>query len=139
MTIFYDPPTGRILSSSERDMSKAEVDAMLSLLPTNTRHLPGHAIKDNAYIRDGRVTPIPARPGEFYKWDQSAQNWVFDSDAHLAAISSKRQSLLVQSDWTQLPDVPLETKAAWAEYRQALRDITEQPGYPDDIIWPVAP
>jgi hypothetical protein len=54
---------------------------------------------------------------------------------------ARRNSLLEQSDWTQLPDVPLssEQKAAWASYRQALRDITDQPGFPDNINWPVAP
>lgn len=35
-----------------------------------------------------------------------------------------RRFLLKDSDWTQLPDVPLsaEKKAEWATYRQALRD-----------------
>jgi hypothetical protein len=51
----------------------------------------------------------------------------------------KRNQLLAQSDWTQLPDVPLETKEAWAVYRQALRDITEQEGYPFNIVWPTPP
>lgn len=49
-----------------------------------------------------------------------------------------RTQLLVNSDWTQLPDVPLsaEKKAQWATYRQALRDITNQSGFPDNINWP---
>jgi len=51
----------------------------------------------------------------------------------------KRRELLEASDWTQLPDVPLETKALWATYRQALRDITDQPGYPTNISWPEPP
>jgi hypothetical protein len=54
---------------------------------------------------------------------------------------SKRDALLSESDWTQLPDVPLTTeqKSEWAVYRQALRDITDQPGFPDNINWPVKP
>lgn len=54
------------------------------------------------------------------------------------SIRAKRDALLVQSDWTQLPDVPLPTKEAWAAYRQALRDITQQPD-PHNIIWPTPP
>jgi hypothetical protein len=27
-------------------------------------------------------------------------------------------------------------KAQWATYRQALRDLTDQPGFPDQINWP---
>lgn len=51
----------------------------------------------------------------------------------------KRDWLLTQSDWTQLPDVPLTTQAAWATYRQALRDVPQQPGFPTEITWPTAP
>ncbi len=51
----------------------------------------------------------------------------------------KRDYILAQSDWTQLPDVPLEAKAAWATYRQALRDVTDQPGFPENVIWPERP
>jgi hypothetical protein len=51
---------------------------------------------------------------------------------------AQRNALLANSDWTQLADVPLsaEKKAQWATYRQALRDITDQSGFPDQINWP---
>lgn len=51
---------------------------------------------------------------------------------------AKRKVLLQESDWTQLPDSPAD-KPAWATYRQALRDITEQTNYPIEIDWPDAP
>ena len=54
-------------------------------------------------------------------------------------VLTDRKAKLLASDWTQLPDVPLETKQAWATYRQALRDITDQPGYPTNIVWPTPP
>ena len=43
-----------------------------------------------------------------------------------------RNTILQNSDWTQLADAPLtaEKKAEWATYRQALRDITSDPGFP---------
>ena len=49
-----------------------------------------------------------------------------------------RTSLLAKSDWTQLADSPAD-KAAWATYRQALRDVTAQAGFPWTITWPDAP
>jgi hypothetical protein len=54
---------------------------------------------------------------------------------------ARRTQLLVNSDWTQLADVPLsaERRAQWATYRQALRDITDQSGFPDNINWPATP
>ncbi len=52
---------------------------------------------------------------------------------------SERDRMLAASDWTQLPDNPQSLKDTWAPYRQALRDITDQPGFPETIDWPVAP
>jgi hypothetical protein len=56
-------------------------------------------------------------------------------------VRLKRRPLLRQSDWTQGPDAPLtaEQKTAWATYRQALRDITAQSGFPLNVIWPTEP
>ena len=50
----------------------------------------------------------------------------------------KRNTLLTASDWTQVADAPVD-QTAWATYRQALRDITDQVGFPETIDWPVAP
>ena len=55
-----------------------------------------------------------------------------------ASIRTERKRLLTDSDWTQVEDAPVD-KAAWAAYRQALRDIPDQPGFPFTIIWPEAP
>lgn len=56
-------------------------------------------------------------------------------------VRAQRNSLLTLCDWTQLPDAPLTDgeKQEWAEYRQALRDVPEQTGFPDAVIWPSIP
>lgn len=54
-------------------------------------------------------------------------------------VKFERSTLIAASDWTQLPDVPLATKSAWGTYRQSLRDITLQTGYPQSVIWPTPP
>jgi len=51
---------------------------------------------------------------------------------------TQRDALLSQSDWTQVPDAPVD-QAAWAEYRQALRDVPQQAGFPTEITWPQIP
>lgn len=62
------------------------------------------------------------------------------SDEEVAQmVRAERNSLLQASDWTQLPDVPEETRDAWAVYRQALRDITGQTGFPREVLWPSPP
>tara|TARA_R110000772_G_scaffold252886_1_gene368416 strand:+ start:391 stop:648 length:258 start_codon:yes stop_codon:yes gene_type:complete len=53
-------------------------------------------------------------------------------------VRSQRDTLLKEYDWTQIADVPLD-QAAWATYRQALRDIPSQAGFPNEVTWPVAP
>jgi hypothetical protein len=55
------------------------------------------------------------------------------------ANSGERLRLLAESDWTQLPDVAEATRLAWRPYRQALRDITDQPGWPFEVVWPKPP
>jgi hypothetical protein len=52
-----------------------------------------------------------------------------------------RNQELAFTDWTQLPDSPLspELKQAWADYRQALRDIPQQANYPAEINMPLQP
>lgn len=55
-----------------------------------------------------------------------------------AQVRFERNRLLTESDWTQVADAPVD-KQAWAAYRQALRDLTGQEGFPFDIAWPTAP
>jgi len=52
-----------------------------------------------------------------------------------------RNRLLSQCDWvvTKAQEAGEEVPQEWREYRQALRDIPEQPGFPDNIDWPAAP
>lgn len=55
-----------------------------------------------------------------------------------AEIRAQRNTLLTASDWTQVADAPVD-QAAWATYRQALRDLPQQPGFPHDVVWPTSP
>lgn len=50
-----------------------------------------------------------------------------------------RNRLLAETDWTQVVDVPSAIKEMYAEYRQALRDVPSQEGFPQNIIWPTKP
>lgn len=55
-----------------------------------------------------------------------------------ASVRTQRTEKLKESDWTQVADAPVD-QAAWAAYRQALRDITGQSGFPWTIAWPTQP
>jgi hypothetical protein len=64
-----------------------------------------------------------------------------DRSIHAKAIREKRDRLLNESDWTQANDTALsqEMVEAYRVYRQALRDITGQEGFPYNVIWPEKP
>ena len=67
--------------------------------------------------------------------------WVLDWD--LVALSAEearalRDDLLASTDWTQVADAPVD-QAAWATYRQALRDIPAQADFPNTVAWPTKP
>ncbi len=53
-------------------------------------------------------------------------------------VRAKRDRLLTASDWTQIADAPV-VSLEWQSYRQALRDVPEQSGFPDDVEWPTPP
>jgi hypothetical protein len=54
------------------------------------------------------------------------------------SVRATRGEKLADSDWTQVADAPVD-KTVWATYRQALRDVTAQSGFPWTITWPDAP
>ena len=49
-----------------------------------------------------------------------------------------RNAQLSRTDWTQLPDAPVD-KEAWATYRQALRDLPANGGLAEDAVFPSEP
>lgn len=53
-------------------------------------------------------------------------------------VRAERDRLLAASDWTQVADAPVDS-AAWAVYRQALRDIPQDFATPDAVVWPTIP
>jgi hypothetical protein len=56
-------------------------------------------------------------------------------------VRDERDYKIALSDWTQLDDAPLVSakKLEWATYRQALRDVTAQGGFPWEVVWPAQP
>ena len=58
-----------------------------------------------------------------------------------AQARARRDRLLADTDWTQVLDAPIDedTKAAYRAYRQALRDVPQQEGFPASIVWPDLP
>lgn len=80
--------------------------------------------------------------GEVLEWANGAWSVRAPNDSEqefqVQAARQARNALLTGSDWTQVVDAPVDA-AAWAVYRQALRAVPSQAGFPWTIDWPVAP
>jgi len=85
---------------------------------------------------------INAETGETLEYEVSPKEPLPD-EVLATRARQNRDFLLRASDWTQLEDVREmlgESKSAeWTQYRQALRDIPQQDGFPQDVTWPVSP
>ena len=113
----YDENTGEILLNfitSEKDLS------------LNKPFVEGWFTKDDYVIVNGvaqKTDKIALEETEEYA---------------IAMLRLKRDELLQKSDWTQVPDAPVD-QAAWATYRQALRDLPANTDDPANPVWPIQP
>lgn len=132
----YNTNTGRISRTVSTD------EDITIQLGQDEDYLEGEYSGNTNYINsDKQVVTIPDRPDDYSDFDFTTKQWVTNQNKVIISVLQKRQKLLSASDWTQLPNGPFTTEkqAAWATYRQALRDITDQAGYPYSVEWPVAP
>ena len=81
---------------------------------------------------------IPFTAEEEAEWDAQEAEWEAGADDRAAEeVRAKRNQKLAATDWMGMSDVTMSTE--WATYRQSLRDITSQPGFPGTITWPDEP
>jgi hypothetical protein len=127
----YNPATGEYAGEDEAQPSPLQPGVFL---------IPAHATE---------ATPPERKEGHFRKFN--GKEWSHEpipgplvvpksTEALAANVRHERNVLLLSCDWRMLPDVPEKHKAAaWAEYRQALRDVPQQKGFPENINWPTEP
>jgi hypothetical protein len=79
----------------------------------------------------------PIFTGETAVADEAAYKAIKDAE-QATNVRNLRTEMLKDCDWTQLADSTAD-KTAWATYRQALRDVTTQTGFPWTVTWPTQP
>jgi len=92
------------------------------------------------YILGPVFTDTPAtdtEPAKTATENEAAYRAMKDAEAAKGARETRTKKL-AETDWTQLTDAPVNS-ALWATYRQALRNVPTQTGFPWDITWPVQP
>jgi hypothetical protein len=103
-------------------------------------YLDGWFPDNEYYVAQEQPVLMPPKPSEYCIFDYTTKQW-FDPrtpETQWPIVRTKRNRLLQACDWTQLSDIPMETKAFWEPYRQQLRDVTDQPD-PFNIVWPTKP
>ena len=90
---------------------------------------------------DGTVVERTVEKGhpEYTESTNYTQEWLAEGTGKQERI--RRTHLLADTDWTQNPDVPSDTKTKWQTYRQALRDLPTHKNWPflEDADWPTKP
>jgi len=76
--------------------------------------------------------------GETTAAEQEAAYKAMKDAEQAKSVRTTRGEKLKECDWTQVADAPVD-QAAWATYRQALRDVTAQTGFPWTVEWPTQP
>ena len=93
---------------------------------------------DLVYFKEGKLCFLPEKSDPNSIWSLSKENWVRNLSAEWSDFRNKRDTLLSKSDWTQVPDAPVD-QAAWAAYRQLLRDLPSTTTDPFNVQWPKSP
>ena len=120
--IIYEVSSGNI-----RNCFKG-VERNLSLnVPEGHDYIISEEDVENKIVVDGVLTSVPS---EVIEQKEISRAWY--------NLRKERNYLLRDSDWTQVPDAPVNA-AAWAVYRQQLRDLPANTTDPRNVVWPEPP
>ncbi len=137
MITTYDKITGRITGLTSC------ADDMLEYQGIFDGYIEGHHDHTKYYINviDESLIQLPIKPEGCHTFNWETHQWEMDITSTLLFVKAMRGRLLQETDWTDT--VSAQTRLSnyneWQSYRQALRDITLQPEYPFDIVWPTKP
>ncbi|MDA5192798.1 tail fiber assembly protein [Govanella unica] len=156
----YHPMTGEYLSTAKADPDPLEKGNWLIPAHATTEKPPSRRGKKVAVYHDGWALCEDTRGQTYWLPDGSRHeiqtlgqalpdgalttdpSLVQSAAQQLAALRHTRNTRLSASDWTQMPDAPLieARRAAWQDYRQALRDLPEiWADNPGGVLWPEPP
>ena len=120
--IIYNTTTGKIkcIHRNEEGLIQYRVDEGESWIES-------YEDVEGKYVVNGVLTP---RPQSELDAEALEEAW--------GKLRLRRRSLLRDTDWTQVPDAPVDA-ASWATYRQQLRDLPANTTDPRNVEWPVPP
>lgn len=118
-------------------------DETFNLQANENEYLLEGITDGSQYVENGALIKIPDSPGHNFIFDYQTKSWVYDNQWAVSEALQKRDSLLKDGPdrispiwWSSMTE---KQKLDWSEYRQQLLDVTDQQGFPHDIIWPIKP
>ena len=122
MSVFFDPTRGGFIH-----------DDIISIIPAQAIQLT--QAQYQGFLDDISAGKVPTVSNGQVVMQDPVITVTWDD------IRKRRDFLLQMSDWSQLPDAPLSTdqKAAWASYRQTLRNLPDTSPDPNSVSWPAQP
>jgi hypothetical protein len=136
MHIQYDKSSGKILTVQDFRGYIPKISKDTAFLLTDTFIQPSEF-----YVESEQLVKMPEKPNDYSEFNWQTKQWEANSEIAIQQVLSTRQQLLITSDWTDTysASIRLENYNAWQFYRQQLRDITTQEGYPFNVEWPTQP
>ena len=141
----YDKATGVFVSAFS-----GPADSLLQNTPNGCGSIEGiyNANSQKVDLATGKVVdykpPQPANtPDKVWSWDKSSNLWIASKTPLAVAmqVRAERDRRLAACDWviTKALERNEPVGHSWILYRQALRDVSKQAGFPLAVVWPVSP
>lgn len=130
--------TGRVIVTTSTDLLKQNIPYGHGVI----MGMHDHQSKRVDLRTNEVVDYVPPKPSEFHEWDAYLKRWVYTKqiDDFEKEVRDARNYMIAQTDWMALRESESEPMPReWKEYRQALRDITKQVGFPMNVEWPEIP
>lgn len=89
-------------------------------------------VRAEPYLQDGQVFTVEVAA-------LTAEEIQANIDSIALKVRSQRDQFLKDSDWTQGKDISDAVSTPWAVYREELRNLPDQPGFPKTVTWPTLP
>lgn len=130
----FDKNTGRLISSStvpdDYVIPTSDSISIIGVFDGRRHYLD---------LTEMSIKDAGEAPSAFH-YLSGMDGWVLDTNAAEAAIRAQRNTLLAGCDWVEFPSakhrLSTEYISDWLVYRQALRDIPSQEGFPENVVWP---
>ena len=118
----------------------------LGFYPVGLAYPEGQVPDDVVLVTEEEFQAIINPPADKASWQRAAAAdgkptlvYVAPPPPTVEQILIERNARLMLTDWSQAADVPQKIQERWRPYRQALRDLPEQDGFPHDVQWPEKP